>query len=381
MRTARTHYEVLGVPRDATIAQIRRRYRQLVRQYHPDVAADKETAHRLFLQIKEAYEVLSDPIRRREYDAALAAEAGYSTGGVASRPSSGTVSSARTTKAASPVEKLLKDARWSFIQRRFNEAAEYCRKALEIEPHSAAACAMLGDIFRAQGRINQAIKYYSYAVQFNPADKETERKLERLLERKVRPQQAKTVSAGTEVAPAANMNLMTVNFVWWGIAVFLMLLIWVNPGKPIPWLKLYIPLIQHWSWNFVLLLAASSTIVGMLLSLNGFLSHPDEELVFETHGSKWSVVPTGPILLLTSGFFFPAAAVFYIVVAFLQGNLSRSVVTVFLAVAVMVGAASMLYVPEARKEVLLFGGNVSFWAMLFGWYIGSLFKPLGEWGD
>ncbi len=379
MRTGRTHYEVLGVPRDATIAQIRRRYRQLVRHYHPDVATDKETAHRLFLQIKEAYEVLSDPIRRREYDASLAAEYPHSATTTFRRNAS--PASSRTAKTADPVEKLLKNARWSFIQRRFNEAAEYCRKALNIEPHNAAVFAMLGDIFRAQGKVNQAIKYYSYAIQFNPSDKETERKLDRLMDRKVRPQQAGTVSPTVQAVSGLNINLMTINFVWWGIAVFLMLLIWVNPGKPIPWLKLYIPYIQHWSWNLVLLLAASSAIVGMLLSLNGFLSHPDEELVFETHGSKWSVVPTGPILLLTSGFFFPAAAVFYIVVSLVQGSLSRSVVTVFLAVVVIATAASVLYVPEARREVLLFGGNVSFWAMLFGWYIGALFKPVSEWGD
>jgi curved DNA-binding protein CbpA len=383
MRTARTHYEVLGVPRDATISQIRKRYKQLVRQYHPDVAADKEKAHKLFLQIKEAYEVLSDPVRRREYDATLVADVAYSAAGdrrdTTGRAADGFYRSSRTT--SSSVEKHLKNARWSFIQRRFNEAANHCKNALEIDPHNAVAFAMLGDIFRAQGKINQAIKYYSYAIQFNPADRETERKLDRLIERKMRPQQSETATSRAESVPTLNINLMTVNFVWWGIAIFLLLLIWVNPGEPIPWLKFYIPPIQHWSWNLIVLMALSSAIVGMLLSLNGFLDHPDEELVFETHGSKWSIVPTGPILLLGSGFFFPAAAIFYIVVSLVQGSLSRSVMIVFVAVAIIVTTASVLYVPEARKEVILFGGNISFWAMLFGWYLGALFRPVGVWGD
>ncbi|MGQ9456466.1 MAG: J domain-containing protein [Armatimonadota bacterium] len=378
----RTHYEVLGVPRDATIAQIRRRYRQLVRQYHPDVAVDKEVAHRLFLRIKEAYEVLSDPVRRREYDALLAAESARSSAEKFDRTTEQRGAPWAAQTSVSVVEKHLKNARWSFIQRRFNEAAEHCRNALELDPHNATAFAMLGDIFRAQGKINQAIKYYSYAIQYNPADRDTERKLDRLIEKRVRPQYRKsTTGVRSEDYSRANLNAMTVNFVWWGIAVFLMLLIWVNPGKPISWLKFYIPPIQHWSWNLVVLLAASSAIVGMLLSLNGLLAHPDEEIVFETHGSKWAIVPTGPILLLASGFFFPGAAIFYIVVGFVQGSLSRSVITVFVAVAAVVVVASLLYVPEARSEVLLFGGNVSFWAMLFGWYIGSLFKPLSAWGD
>ncbi len=71
MRTTRTHYEVLGLPRNATPAQIKRRYRELVRKFHPDVAVDKITSHRLFLQINEAYEVLRDPARRKSYDETL----------------------------------------------------------------------------------------------------------------------------------------------------------------------------------------------------------------------------------------------------------------------------------------------------------------------
>ena len=71
MRTVRNHYEVLGLPRNATSAQIKRRYRELVRKYHPDVARDKTTSHRLFLQINEAYEALNDPVRRKAYDETL----------------------------------------------------------------------------------------------------------------------------------------------------------------------------------------------------------------------------------------------------------------------------------------------------------------------
>jgi len=379
MASKRTHYEVLGLPRDATAAQIRRRYRQLVRRYHPDVAADKETAHRLFLQIKEAYEALSDPVRRRAYDATLAMERPRAA--EVPRRTAQASGPARAQGAVSPIAKHLKDARWAFIQRRFNEAVGHCRAVLEMDPRSAAAFAILGDISRAQGRTGMAIKYYSYAVQYNPADRDSERKLDKLLGKRIeRPRRAPVT------VRSAQATLMTVNLVWWGIATFLLLLIWVNPGRPISWLRYYIPPIEHWSWNLVGLLAAASAIVGMLLAINGLVSHPDEELVFESHGSNWAVVPTGIMLLVGSGFFFWAAAAIYLVVGFLQGSLSRSVVVVFVAVTAVVLAAAGLYAsatPHAAaltafREVALFGGNVAFLAMLFGWYVGSLFRPLGS---
>jgi len=62
------YYEVLGVPRTAPEGEIKRAYRQLARKYHPDVAADKAAAESHFKEINEAYEVLSDPQKRANYD-------------------------------------------------------------------------------------------------------------------------------------------------------------------------------------------------------------------------------------------------------------------------------------------------------------------------
>jgi len=59
------HYSVLGVPRDATKANIHKAYLRLAKKYHPDKnSATKET----FQKIQEAKDVLSDPVQRREYD-------------------------------------------------------------------------------------------------------------------------------------------------------------------------------------------------------------------------------------------------------------------------------------------------------------------------
>src|SRR5512139_623642 len=62
------YYEVLGVPRSASDADIKKAFRKLAREYHPDVAKNKKQAEEKFKEINEAYEVLSDPAKRKRYD-------------------------------------------------------------------------------------------------------------------------------------------------------------------------------------------------------------------------------------------------------------------------------------------------------------------------
>jgi molecular chaperone DnaJ len=64
----RDYYEVLGVARGASGDEIKRAYRSLAREHHPDVARDKARAEHHFKEINEAYEVLSDPNKRAQYD-------------------------------------------------------------------------------------------------------------------------------------------------------------------------------------------------------------------------------------------------------------------------------------------------------------------------
>jgi len=67
MSQTRDLYEVLEVPRDASQEEIRKAYRRLAREHHPDVSADPEAEHRI-KEINLAYQTLSDPARRRQYD-------------------------------------------------------------------------------------------------------------------------------------------------------------------------------------------------------------------------------------------------------------------------------------------------------------------------
>ncbi len=72
MRTY-THYELLGVKPDAPLAEIKKAFREKVKIYHPDRTPGIEGTR--FQAIVEAWDVLSDPIRRRIYDRQLLKEA------------------------------------------------------------------------------------------------------------------------------------------------------------------------------------------------------------------------------------------------------------------------------------------------------------------
>src|ERR1700676_2318029 len=62
------YYDVIGVPRTATADDIRKEYRKLARKYHPDVNPGDKSAEEKFKEVNEAYEVLSDPDKRKRYD-------------------------------------------------------------------------------------------------------------------------------------------------------------------------------------------------------------------------------------------------------------------------------------------------------------------------
>lgn len=75
----RDYYEILGVNKGADEKQIKKAYRKLARKYHPDLNPNNKEAEQRFKEINEAYEVLSDPEKKKQYDAYghAAFEAGF----------------------------------------------------------------------------------------------------------------------------------------------------------------------------------------------------------------------------------------------------------------------------------------------------------------
>ena len=85
MADKRDYYEVLGVDRNASDAEIKRAYRKLAKKYHPDMNPGDKEAEAKFKEATEAYEVLSDSEKKAQYDqfghAAFEQGGGFNGGG------------------------------------------------------------------------------------------------------------------------------------------------------------------------------------------------------------------------------------------------------------------------------------------------------------
>lgn len=83
MANGKDYYKILGVDKNASEEDIKKAYRKLAREHHPDVVSekDKEAAEMRFKEINEAYRVLSDPEKRKMYDRFGTAEPGQGFGG------------------------------------------------------------------------------------------------------------------------------------------------------------------------------------------------------------------------------------------------------------------------------------------------------------
>src|SRR5215217_1585357 len=69
MAAVKDPYKTLGVDRKASDEEIKKAYRKLARQYHPDTNHGDKTAEERFKEVQGAYAILSDPEKRKEYDA------------------------------------------------------------------------------------------------------------------------------------------------------------------------------------------------------------------------------------------------------------------------------------------------------------------------
>jgi len=194
MSLQRNYYEVLGLPPGATTDQIKKKYRELARKFHPDVAQDKTLSQLTFTQINQAYNILSNPERRAQYNGTLQnmtapsapaqspvtrTTAGQSGAAApASRPAASAPETSppppAPSKPASPVKSLaftemLSRAENAIMAGKPVEARAFCVRILEADPRHVRAMEILGDALVQMGRQEEAAVQYRQALQVAPS--------------------------------------------------------------------------------------------------------------------------------------------------------------------------------------------------------------------
>ncbi len=374
----RDYYEVLGVSPNATDEQIRRRFRELARKYHPDVNRSPDAEHR-FKEITEAYRVLSSPSLRADYDlmrrSAQSARSGTgnttTTPPPRSRPSSHQRAtggfSSTTTGRTSEIEaqQLLQSAMLAYARGNLHEAQSLAKRVLRLQRHNAQAYEILGDVYRQERRIEEAIAMFTCALQCNPRSASAQSKLDALLRQRY--------FAGTSPPRATPMHTLWARYglmFGWMVVAMLVLAPWYL-GLEADGVFQGIGFVSRWSGALVLLMLTASMFAGALLALSGRIE-PIAQVVWWPHrqGVPQARLPVAGLLGVLGLFAFYAAAFLYLLIAATQNAFHRTLTRVVGAVVGLTLGFVLSYLP-GRDQVVLFAPNLLWFGFLCGWAFGD----------
>ena len=196
-----TYYTILGVPKNATSKQVRERFLQLARDRHPDRFADeeKENAEIAFQQITQAYNILHDPNRRRQYDEDQDVQSTSPTHDVTSqaarvylRRGLEAFKGKRYQEAATNLEQATQEdgtdpQAWYYLAQVYaqrtsllSRALAAAAKACELDPANPDYLKEAGKLAAAGGMTSRAAKYYRDALTFGGENKEVRAALKAL---------------------------------------------------------------------------------------------------------------------------------------------------------------------------------------------------------
>jgi len=193
------YYEILGLKKDATVAEVRKAYAVVARERHPDRFSDpveRERAHEFFKVATAAFNALSSERARREYDAELAkpkaktpeeqAQQAYAEGMETLRrgQSAAAAESFRQAAYLQPGEARYHAALGRALVREprtVREGVQALEEAIRIDPRSAQAFLDLALAFQAQGLTLRARKAAEAALVLAPADPTVARLVAELL--------------------------------------------------------------------------------------------------------------------------------------------------------------------------------------------------------
>ncbi|MCW5940586.1 MAG: J domain-containing protein [Fimbriimonadaceae bacterium] len=369
MATRSTHYRTLGVESTATGPEIRTAYRRLVLKHHPDRTHDPRSTA-LFVQIQEAYEVLGNPQKRRDYDRSLESRpsgAPYSKPAAppTESPAPGREETSRAHRIGEAERRLREDVEhlaYLFGRGKLGEAGDVAREVLRRDPRQAMPYAVLGDIARGRGDLNEASKMYAFAIQMAPGNPAYERRYDEVLRKQT----------SLQNKPADRPRGAMIVVMSW--ALVLCCLSYVALGRERP-MAPRLELIGTWTLGLFMMLFVSGAILGAGASLAGYL----DRFQSTTTNALGGVSPAFYLGIMAMVNYWAAAGL-YILTSLVNGSSSLSVSRVVASVGgitFFATVASGLSGHIEPTQTLLWGGNVAYIGTIVGWMIAdSLADPL-----
>ncbi len=392
---AKSHYEVLGVRVSSTADEVRSAYRKIVLEHHPDRSKDPKSAD-IFMAATAAYDVLSDKSRRQQYDDLqrlermkieqnrVAEQAKYkqSTG---ARPKPASVphkpaprarvdgptvptasaphSEANFRTSGSRGSTTVEVTRLTMLFTRGQniEAERLARKIIERDGRQPIPYAVLGDLARQRGDLQQAAKMYAFAVQMDPRNQLYQQRHEELIGGL-----NMTNSVRTEPANAAQMATPFVG----GFLVLLSCcyLILSNEAPMVPGFKL----LSTWTVGLVVMLFLCGVALGGSFSVG----HLVDRFSTVTTSTLGRANPSMALVLVAIVNFW-AAALMYVAIGLSQGSFNFSTSRLVGAVAGATGLVAVSCMISSRIDgwqALLWGGNLIYVGALCGWMVADSFR-------
>lgn len=350
------HYEMLGVNRKASADEIRRAYRRLALNIHPDRSNAPDAAER-FTRLTQAYEVLRDQDARRRYDEDLSrAEYRPPSAPSPQRPAP----KAKPKKVAAAAKSMSPEtARLAalFSRGKLDEAEMLAERIIDNFPREALPYAVLGDIARARGEMAQASKLYAYAVQLDPRNHAYQHRYEDLLGQMGVKHTEAPASPGAASAAA------------FGVAILACAYLVLSKEKP---LFKDLPFVSSWTMGAIVMLFLTGVGAGVALSLGRLL----DRFASVSSTALGGLSPTVALATVAIVNFW-IAVLLYVALGLTQQSFNYSTSRLMGACAaglliLTMGAA--LSTGLLAEQVVLWGGNIVYLGGISGWMVGDALK-------
>ena len=363
---AQDHYRILGVGRNATSGEIKSAYRKLVLAHHPDRSNSKQSAE-IFLKATEAYEVLGDQERRKHYDSRSDMEKRRDSQPPPTQTKTQSQPKPQESRSGPKVATVAADITkltLIFTRGQYSESEKLARQILQKDGRQPIPYAVLGDIARAKGNLDEAAKMYAYAAQMDPRNPIYQQRHEELIRTYKGP---KTADAATKASQKSVMTFIV------GTLLVLCAAFYVMVAKE-PAIAPGVSLISTWTLGLAIMLFLSGVSIGAVLCASNYIDRFNAMTITATGRVSSPIVALTSVAIVN----FWAAAALYAVVSLAQRGYTYSHLRFMIAIAattlVMVGAAALSVARFDPIQVFLWGGNITYLGGICGWMVADSFK-------